>query len=92
MNWVMIVDLVMGAASLLIGLWLTVCSGPLADHLQEGDNRYREHHPWVEAFEPQSGWLASAAGRWWILRGWLLASALGFVGVGGALVLRALVL
>ena len=84
----MILDLVMGAAGLLIGLWLMVCSAPLADHLQEGDERYRDNHPWVEAFEPQGGWLATADGRWWILRGWLLATALGFVGVGGALAVR----
>jgi hypothetical protein len=88
----MLLDLVMGVTALMIGLWLAVCSAPLADHLQEGDQRYRENHPWVESFEPQAGWLATADGRWWILRGWLLASAFGFVGVGGALLLRALVL
>lgn len=86
----MIVDIAMGAASLLIGLWLAVCSGPLADHLQEGDDRYRENHPWVEAFEPQAGFLATADGRWWILRGWLLTSAAGFAGIGAALVVRGL--
>ena len=84
----MIVDLVMGIAALLIGLWLGVCSAPLADQLQEGDERYREDHPWVESFEPQAGWLATADGRWWILRGWLIASAAGFVIVGCALALR----
>ena len=40
----------------------------------DGDNLYRENHPWVESFEPQVGFLASADGRWWILRGWLLVS------------------
>ena len=84
----MIIDLVMGVTALMLGLWLGVCSGPLADHLQEGDERYRENHPWVESFEPQVGFLASADGRWWILRGWLLVSAVGFVGVGLALALR----
>ena len=84
----MILDLVMGLTALLIGIWLGVCSAPLADQLQEGDERYREEHPWVEAFEPQAGWLATADGRWWILRGWLLASALGFVGIGAALTIR----
>ena len=84
----MIIDLVMGAAALMIGLWLGVCSGPLADHLQEGDERYREDHPWVESFEPQVGFLATADGRWWILRSWLLVSAVGFAGVGLALTLR----
>ena len=56
----MIIDLVMGVTALMIGLWLGVCSGPLADHLQEGDERYREEHPWVETFEPQVGFLATA--------------------------------
>jgi hypothetical protein len=84
----MIIDLVMGATALMIGLWLGVCSGPLADHLQEGDERYREDHPWVESFEPQVGFLATADGRWWILRSWLLLSALGFLTVGGGLILR----
>jgi hypothetical protein len=87
----MIVDLLMGIAALSMGSWLGVCSAPLADQLQEGDEQYRERHPWVESFEPQAGWLATADGRWWILRGWLLASAVAFVGIGAALVLRALV-
>ena len=86
----MVLDLVMGVAAVLIGLWLGVCSGPLADHLQEGDERVRERHPWAESFEPQIGFLATADGRWRVLRGWLLASALGFAGIGAALVLRAL--
>ena len=87
----MIVDLVMGFAAVAIGLWLGVCSVPLADHLQEGDERYRENHPWVESFEPQVGFLATSDGRWWILRGWLLASALGFAGIGTALAVRGLI-
>ena len=90
MMYLMIIDLVMGATALMIGLWLGVCSGPLADHLQEGDERYRENYPWVETFEPQVGWLATADGRWWVLRGWLLASAVGFTGIGLALALRGL--
>ena len=80
----------MGVTALLLGLWLGVCSGPLADQLQEGDERVRERHPWTEAFEPQAGLLATADGRWRVLRGYLLASALGFAGIGAALVLRAL--
>ena len=87
----MVVDLAMGFTALAIGLWLGVCSGPLADQLQEGDEQYRENHPWVEVFEPQTGWLATADGRWWILRGWLLASALGFAGIGAALAVRGLI-
>ena len=84
----MIIDCVMGLTAMAIGLWLVVCSAPLADHLQDGDNSYRENHPWVEAFEPQGGWLATADGRWWILRSWLLLSSLGFLVVGGGLILR----
>ena len=84
----MIVDVLMGAASVLIGLWLLVCSAPLADFMQEGDERYRERFPWVEAFEPQVGFFATADGRWWILRGWLVGSALAFTGIGAALILR----
>jgi hypothetical protein len=86
----MIIDVAMGAASLLIGIWLSVCSAPLADFMQEGDERYRQKHPWVEAFEPQAGFLATADGRWWILRSWLLVSAFGFAGIGAALIARAL--
>ena len=86
----MVIDIVMGATSALIGLWLAVCSGPLADHLQEGDERVRERHPWAESFEPQAGFLATADGRWWILRGWLLACSAAFAGIGAALVLRTL--
>ena len=82
-------DVLMGLISVVLGIWLGVCSAPLADHLQEGDERYRERHPWVESFEPQVGFFATADGRWWLLRGWLLAAASGFVAVGGALVLRA---
>jgi hypothetical protein len=84
----MIVDLVMGLSALLIGVWLLVCSGPLADFMQEGDERIRERNPWVETFEPRSGFFATADGRWWILRGWLIAASLGFAGIGLALVLR----
>ena len=84
----MIVDLVMGVAAVALAVWLAVCSGPLADHLQDGDDRYRDRHPWVEAFEPHQGFLATADGRWWILRSWLLLAALGFAVVGGGLLLR----
>lgn len=87
----MVIDLLMGFTALAIGLWLAVCSGPLADHLQEGDQHLREQHPWTEGFEPQASFLASADGRWWILRGWLLASALGFAVVGTGLVLRSVI-
>jgi hypothetical protein len=84
----MVVDIAMGLSSVLIGIWLAVCSAPLADFMQEGDERIRERNPWVAAFEPQDGFFATADGRWWILRGWLIAAALAFEGIGLALVLR----
>jgi hypothetical protein len=87
---IVVIDVVMGASAVLIGLWLAVCSGPLADFMQEGDDRIRERHPWVAGFEPQAGFFATADGRWWILRGWLLSAAVGFEGIGLALVLRSL--
>ena len=84
------IDLVMGAAALVIGIALVAFSARLADLMQEGDERLREEHPWVEAYEPQAGVLASTTGRWWILRGWLLGCSTGFALVGTLLVLRAL--
>jgi hypothetical protein len=86
----MVTDLVMGLAAALIGVWLGVCSAPLADQLQEGDERYRDRHPWVESFEPQAGFFATAQGRWWILRIWLLSAALAFDVIGAGLLVRAL--
>jgi hypothetical protein len=85
----MIVDLVMGLTAVTLGLLLTAYSSRLADLLQEGDDRWREEHPWVQAFEPQVGPLATDRGRWWILRSWLLVSSFGFCVVGFALVGRA---
>ena len=84
----MTVDLVMGFASLLIGFSLAGFSAPLANLMQEGDERYREEHPWVQAYEPQAGWLATDNGRWWILRSWLLLFSLGFAVIGALLVAR----
>ena len=80
----------MGLAALIIGIALLAFSAPLAHLMQEGDERLREEHPWVEAYEPQAGILASATGRWWILRGWLLGCAGGFGLVGALLLVRAL--
>jgi len=79
----------MGCAALVIGIALVAFSAPLANHMQEGDERLREEQPWVESFEPQARVLASSTGRWWILRGWLLGCAAGFGLVGALLVLRA---
>jgi len=84
-----VVDLVMGAVAVGLGLALIGFSAPLADLMKEGDERYRGH-PWVEAFEPDQPWLETDSGRWWILRSWLLLSAAGFVAIGALLLLRAL--
>jgi hypothetical protein len=83
-----IVDLVMGFSAVVIAASLASFSAPLADLMQEGDEHYREQHPWVESYEPQVRWLATDSGRWWILRGWLLFFATGFAVVGGALLAR----
>ena len=85
----MTIDLLMGFASLLIGFTLSGFSAPLAHLMKEGDERYREEHPWVQAYEPQVGWLATDTGRWWILRSWLLLAAMGFAVIGALLVARA---
>ncbi len=84
----MIVDLLMGSTALVIGIALSGFSAPLAHLMQEGDERYREDHPWVQAYEPQVGFLATDSGRWWLLRGWLLFFAVGFAIVGALLVAR----
>jgi hypothetical protein len=86
---VMVVDFVMGISAVLIGLALVGFSAPLADLMQEGDERYREQHPWVESYEPQVRWLETTTGRWWVLRSWLLLGALGFLVIGTMLVVRA---
>lgn len=82
------IDLLMGTAAIVLGAALAAYSRPLADHLQDGDDRYRERFPWVQAFEPQAGRLATAAGRWVLLRGAVLAAALAYAGVGIALASR----
>jgi len=85
---VVVVDLVMGASSGFIGALLIACSVPLADLMKEGDDRWRGH-PVFSRFEPTTGPLATDEGRWWALRAWLLLSAVGFVVVGGGLLVRA---
>jgi hypothetical protein len=86
----MLIDLVMGLTALAFAALLAGYSAPLADGLLEGDDRLRERHPWVQAYEPQVGWLASETGRWWILRSWMLGASLAFLVVGVLLELRAI--
>ena len=85
----MVVDLVMGALAAMIGIALLVRSASLADHMREGDERWRDH-PWISAFEPSDGPLATDTGRWWALRAWVLGSGAGFLAVGSGLLGRAL--
>jgi hypothetical protein len=87
----MVLDLVIGYASLIIGALLLGFSGPLATLMREGDDGWRERG-WTQAYEPDVGFLESERGRWWIFRCWLLLSAAGFLVVGGGLIIRALVL
>ena len=81
-------DLLMGLTALAIGVALTAFSAPLARSLREGDDQWREQHPWTAAYEPQTTWTATDRGRFLILRGWLLASSAGFVVVGAGLLMR----
>ena len=83
----MAIDLAMGAASALIGLALLVNNAQLAALMKEGDDRYREH-PWLRAFEPTDGPLATDAGRFVAFRAWIITSSAGFLAVGAALALR----
>ena len=82
------IDVVYALAAVLIGGFLAGFSGPLAHLMLEGDDRYREQYPWVQAYEPQSGFLATTTGRWWILRSYLILSAVGFEVIGLALLVR----
>ena len=88
--WDVLADLLMGLAAILLGALLAAYSGPLAHHLKEGDERYRERFRWVQGVEPRQGLLATDRGRWWLLRGWMLVTALGYAAVGVLLALRAL--
>ena len=85
----MVLDLVIGTVSFLIGTLLVAYSAPLATLMREGDDGWRERG-WTGAYEPDVGFLESDRGRWWIFRGWLLLSATGFVVVGAGLLLRTL--
>jgi hypothetical protein len=81
-------DLLLGLVALAIGTALSVWSAPLAHGLREGDEQWRERHPWTAQYEPQTTLTASDRGRFLILRAWLLGSAAGFVVVGAGLVVR----
>lgn len=85
----MLLDLVIGNASLLIGVLLLAYSGRLATLMREGDDGWRERG-WTGNYEPNVAFLESDRGRWWIFRGWLLLSSVGFVVVAVGLLLRAL--
>ena len=85
----MLLDLVIGNASLLIGLLLVAFNGRLATLMREGDDGWRERG-WTGTYEPNVAFLESDRGRWWIFRCWLLLSATGFVVIGAGLLLRAL--
>jgi hypothetical protein len=87
----MVLDIVMGYASLVLGALLIVFSGRLATLMREGDDGWRERG-WTQAYEPDAAFLESDRGRWWIFRAWLLLSATGFVVVGTGLLARALIL
>ena len=92
MKEIVVLDLVIGYASLVLGMLLLIFSAPLATLMREGDDGWREERSWTQAYEPDVAFLESDRGRWWIFRAWLLLSAGGFLVVGGGLVLRSLVL
>ena len=85
----MVLDLVMGYGSVVLGALLIVFSSPLATLMREGDDGWRERG-WTQAYEPNAAFLESDRGRWWIFRSWLLLSATGFVVIGTGLLVRAL--
>ena len=86
---IVVLDLLVGSASSLIGVLLVSFSSPLATLMREGDDGWRERG-WTQSYEPDMAFLESDRGRWWIFRSWLLLSATAFVVVGTGLVLRAL--
>ena len=83
----MVLDIVMGYASIMLGALLVVFSAPLATLMREGDDGWRERG-WTQSFEPDTAFLESDRGRWWIFRCWLFLSAAGFIVIGAGLVLR----
>ena len=87
----MVIDLVMGIVAILIGTALYAQNPTLASYMKEGDDRYRGH-PWLQAFEPTQGPLATDAGRILAFRIWIGGTGAAFVAVGAALLLRSFVL
>ena len=85
----MVIDLIMGNAAIVLAGLLAGFSAPLATLMREGDDRWREQ-PWTQSFEPDVAFLESERGRWWIFRGWLLLSAVGFLAIGVGLDARVL--
>ncbi len=83
----MTVDLVMGALGALIGTALLVRRTHLAHLLREGDERYRDH-PWLQAFEPGSGPLATDQGRVEAFRVWFVVTGAAFMAMSVALLVR----
>ena len=91
MKEIVVLDLVIGFTSLMLGALLLVFSGQLATLMREGDDGWRQERSWTQAYEPDVAFLESDRGRWWIFRAWLLLSAVGFLVIGGGLILRSLV-
>ncbi len=77
----------MGLVGMTLGVLLLTQNTTLALFMKEGDDKYRGH-PWLRAFEPQSGPLATDAGRIAAFRAWVLVTAAGFLAVGAGLALR----
>jgi hypothetical protein len=86
----MVLDIVMGYAAVALGALLVIFNAQLATLMREGDDGWRERG-WTQAYEPDTAFLESDRGRWWIFRGWLLLSATGFLVIGVGLLGRALV-
>lgn len=85
-----IVDLVMGAAAVLIGTALLARNGPITRLMMEGDENWRGH-PVFSRFEPTAGPLTTHEGRMLAFRAWVLFWSAGFVLVGGGLLGRAII-
>ena len=85
----MTIDLVMAALGVLMGTALVVRSAQLALHLKEGDDHYREH-PWIQAFEPTQGRLATDDGRVAAFRAYFVVAGAGFILLSAMLAGRAL--